>query len=77
MIYTAGVFLINKHNQLLIGHVTNSSNVWSIPKGMMDEGETGILTAKREFLEEANVDLSGVKYWHQLPDRVYKNKKKS
>ena len=77
MIHTCGIFLINRQNKLLIGHVTNSSNVWSIPKGRMEEGETMLLAALREFVEETSVSLSAIKNFHQLPDVVYKNKKKT
>ena len=77
MVHTAGVFIINKNNELLIGHATHSHNIWSIPKGIIDEGETVLLAAKRETLEETGIDLSCVKQWHQLPDRVYKNQKKT
>ena len=32
---------------------------WSIPKGLADEGEDLLAAAKREFLEEAGMQLSG------------------
>ena len=32
---------------------------WSIPKGEMDEGEDAEVTARREFMEETGVSLSG------------------
>ena len=33
---------------------------WSIPKGEMDEGEDAEVAARREFMEETGVDLSGL-----------------
>lgn len=32
---------------------------WSIPKGEMEEGEDAAVTARREFLEETGVAISG------------------
>lgn len=56
---TCGVFLIcNK--KLLIGHVTNTQNDWSIPKGLMDPGETELQSALRELKEETNIDASSI-----------------
>src|SRR5687768_14174723 len=55
---TCGVFLIC-NDKLLIGHVTNS-NDWSIPKGLMDPGETELESAIRELKEETNIDSSNI-----------------
>jgi predicted NUDIX family NTP pyrophosphohydrolase len=33
---------------------------WSIPKGEMDEGEVAEIAARREFMEETGVALSGL-----------------
>jgi predicted NUDIX family NTP pyrophosphohydrolase len=33
---------------------------WSIPKGELDEGEDAEVAARREFMEETGVDLSGL-----------------
>ncbi len=71
MISTCGIFLISLDNLILIGHPTNGTK-WSIPKGELDEGETTLECAIREFKEEANIflsrhqinDLSNVKYSH-------------
>lgn len=54
---TCGIFLFDKNGYLLIGKPTGG-NVWSIPKGLMDEGETYQQTAIREFKEESNIDLN-------------------
>lgn len=58
MDYTAGFFLFNEKNEVLIVHPTNAPlNTWSIPKGLVDEGETPYDAAKRELKEETNIDL--------------------
>jgi len=54
---TCGVFLVC-NNKLLIGHVTNTENDWSIPKGLIDPGETELEAALRELKEETNIDSS-------------------
>lgn len=55
---TCGIYLINNKNQILLVHPINApKNMWSIPKGVMDEGETYIETALRELFEETNVKL--------------------
>jgi len=33
---------------------------WSIPKGEMDDGEDATIAARREFLEETDIAISGV-----------------
>lgn len=60
---SCGVYLINSDNRLLIGHPTkHGPNTWSIPKGRMDEGETKQFeVAKRELLEETNIDINQLK----------------
>jgi 8-oxo-dGTP pyrophosphatase MutT (NUDIX family) len=57
---SCGIYLINSDNKLLIGHPTkHKPNVWSIPKGRIDEGESNHFEiAKRELLEETNIDLN-------------------
>lgn len=55
---TCGIFFINCKNQLLIGHPTSANaNTFSIPKGIMDDGETPLQAALREFKEETSIDL--------------------
>ncbi len=58
-------FLIESGGLYLIGHSTQGkSNVdvihdekWTIPKGIMNDGETEIETAVRETLEETGINL--------------------
>jgi len=76
---TCGVFIFDKNGLLLIGHPTGhtpTGNVWSIPKGEMDEGETTLETAVRETKEEANLDLEP-KDLVYVGKEVYKSGKKT
>jgi putative (di)nucleoside polyphosphate hydrolase len=55
---TCGIYLINNKNQILLVHPINApKNMWSIPKGIMNKGETYMETALRELFEETNVKL--------------------
>ena len=55
--YTCGIFLMNKAGQVLICHVTNSNGIWSIPKGLVDDGEDHQSAAIRELFEETSIKL--------------------
>lgn len=80
MIYTAGIFLFNSKDEILLVHPTNAPHkTWSIPKGLVDENETVVEAAKRELLEETNVNLDTLKpvyFWHG-ENVLYKTKKKT
>ena len=76
-VIAAGIFLVNKDNQLLICHPTNHNpNFWSIPKGKVEKGETLIDAAIRETHEETNIDLSKAIGLKELEGVNYKSKKK-
>ncbi len=51
---SCGILIINKKNEVLLCHVTNT-NHWDIPKGMQDTGESTLEAAKRELLEETGL----------------------
>lgn len=55
---SAGIFLI-VDDKILLGHPTNSSwkYTYSIPKGLVDEGENIQTAAIRECKEEVGIDL--------------------
>lgn len=55
---TCGIFLFDGEDNILICRVTNSKNLWSIPKGLVDENETFIDTALRELKEETSIILN-------------------
>lgn len=57
---TAGIFIFDETNKLLICRATNSNN-FSIPKGHVDEGETVLKAALRETVEETSLDLKELK----------------
>jgi predicted NUDIX family NTP pyrophosphohydrolase len=78
IVKTAGIFLINKENKLLVAHPTNHPvNFWSITKGRRDEGEDSLTCALRETYEESNIDLRGetIKYY-KLKKRKFHDKPK-
>jgi 8-oxo-dGTP pyrophosphatase MutT (NUDIX family) len=77
---SAGIFLFNKENKFLVEHPTNHDpNFWSIPKGMVDEGEDLFDAAKRETLEETALDIDTIDYTliGELPFILFKTKKKA
>lgn len=55
---SCGVIIFNKKRQVLLGHTTFKSH-WSIPKGVIEKGETEKACALREVKEETNFDLTG------------------
>lgn len=63
----AGIVLYKKENgelKVLIAHMggplwVNKPNAWSIPKGQIDDGESVLEAAKREFAEEVGVEVDG------------------
>ena len=75
---TAGIFLINKKGQILIGHPTNHPKwFWSIPKGEFVEKNDPFEEALRELEEETNIKINKDIKYHTLSPTVYKSKKKT
>ena len=80
MKYTAGAFIFDKNDNMLIVHATNSPwNQWSIPKGVVDKGESRIEACLRELKEETNLKLRAkdIIYRVELPEVRYINGKKT
>lgn len=74
---TSGIFLINKNNELLIGHPTHHpEKFWSIPKGEFEYPSNPFQEALRELNEETNVLLSSNLKYHTLDPKIYKSNKK-
>lgn len=74
---TAGIFLLNKNMDVLIGHPTNHpENFWSIPKGEFTHPDDPFKEALRELEEETNIFLEGKIKHHKLNPKVYKSNKK-
>jgi len=58
MNYRLGVMIIvRKSNKVLVARKVNTDE-WQLPAGGRDSGETVLTTARRELLEELNIDLS-------------------
>lgn len=57
---SCGIYLFNNQNKMLVGHPTGfKPNVWAIPKGRVNAGETDHLdVAKRELLEETGININ-------------------
>lgn len=77
---TCGIFLYQPLiKKFLICHATKARwNQWSIPKGIMDEGENEYTAAKRELYEETGIDPEELDLLHveALPPVTYKKSKK-
>lgn len=76
---TCGFILYNKEeNTILIGHVTNTKAMWTIPKGKQETGETPLIAALRETAEEANVSKEFIDSCevHTLAPQRYGSKRK-
>jgi predicted NUDIX family NTP pyrophosphohydrolase len=65
---SAGVLLFRRHSagvEVMLVHpggpfwVKKDAGAWSIPKGLVDEGEDLLEAAKREFLEETGMTVDG------------------
>lgn len=77
-VLAAGIFLVNKDNELLICHPTNHPiTFWSIPKGKVEDGEEIIDAAIRETYEECNVNLTNANSLITLGIVTYTHKKKA
>lgn len=72
--YTAGIFIINNKNEILLTHATNSAiKYWGIPKGLADVGETHLAAAIREVEEETGIKFTNPNKVHFLGNMKYKN----
>ena len=78
MKYTAGIFIFNEHNKLLICHASGARwNQWSIPKGIVEDNEQPIDAAIRETFEETGLKLTEKNDLIELPPIEYLSKKKT
>tara|TARA_R110000796_G_scaffold250514_1_gene379584 strand:- start:5452 stop:5916 length:465 start_codon:yes stop_codon:yes gene_type:complete len=77
---TNGAFIIDSLGKILVTHATGHTlAVWSVPKGLYEEGERSKEAAIRETLEETNLDLSlyeNVTFYKELGIEGYINKNK-
>ncbi|MCQ6557231.1 NUDIX hydrolase [Paenibacillus mendelii] len=51
----SGIIIIDKHNRVLLVHQTYGIKSWSIPGGMVEDGESVWDAAARELKEETNI----------------------
>ena len=71
MKYTCGIFLRNIVGEILICHATNSNGIWSIPKGLVDDGEDYESAAIRELFEETSIKLEDLDISEIRPLGIY------
>ena len=81
MIITGGTYLYSVSLQkLLVCHPTHSRwNNWSIPKGVMEDGEDVFSVCVRELNEETGIDITTINVLskHRLPARKYQKQEKT
>lgn len=78
-VIAAGIFIARNNGKVLICHPTNHQpDVWSIPKGKVEDGETLLEGALRETFEETNIYLGSNDNFivYNLPPKTYRHKKK-
>jgi len=77
---TCGFFIINDKEEILLCHPTNSPhNTFSIPKGLINDGESELEAACRETLEETGIDLLSlglINNYGYIGRSIYKHGKK-
>jgi 8-oxo-dGTP pyrophosphatase MutT (NUDIX family) len=77
---TCGIYLYNINSKkFLLCHATRSkANLWSIPKGILDENETIEEAAFRELFEETGImkDEMKLMFMQSLPPVKYKKQNK-
>jgi len=76
---TCGIFGLDSENKLLMCHATNSGQypgIWSIPKGLPENGESFVAAASRELMEETGIEVHPDDLL-QLPKKLYKTKEKT
>jgi putative (di)nucleoside polyphosphate hydrolase len=74
---TCGSFIIDVNNNILLCRTTGTPNDWTVPKGLLEDGETPSKAAKRELLEETGIDI--MMYPHTMTElgiAPYNHKKK-
>lgn len=81
MIVTCGTYLYSSIlKKFLVCHPTRTRwNNWSIPKGLMEKGETTYDVCVRELNEETGIDINKINVLakHSLPTRAYQKQAKS
>jgi predicted NUDIX family NTP pyrophosphohydrolase len=82
-VHSAGILLfraLSGVTEVLLVHpggpyfAKRDEGVWSIPKGLLEEGEEGLATAKREFKEELGMEVSAKDFLPLKPIKQKGNK---
>ncbi len=73
---SCGFYLVDKRTGLLlIGHITNTPNSFSIPKGLKDLGESDWDAAVRELREETSIEYHNLNVIYQYEFDLVKYEK--
>ena len=73
---TCGVFILDANDRLLACHPTNAPRtIWSIPKGLPNEGEDPRAAALRELMEETGLEVDSSALLELPPVRYKSNRK--
>ncbi|URJ51000.1 NUDIX domain-containing protein [Paenibacillus polymyxa] len=72
----SGIIIIDEHNRVLLVHQTYGKKQWSVPGGVVEEGESVWDGARRELKEEVNIevnkmDLSGIYFMSHRNGYIY------
>lgn len=74
-----GMVVINKHKEIFVGkRIDNNSDIWQMPQGGVDAGETEEEAMFRELKEETGIDQAKIvsrstgHYYYNLPYHLQK-----
>jgi 8-oxo-dGTP pyrophosphatase MutT (NUDIX family) len=72
----AGVAILNEYNEILLVHQTYGKKHWSMPGGVVENGESAWAAAARECKEEINIEvqeieLSGIYFMSHRNGYIY------
>jgi 8-oxo-dGTP diphosphatase len=57
----AGAFIFSKDNKILLGKTNVYADLWVVPGGGIEKGETELQALRREILEEVGIDINEAK----------------
>lgn len=72
----SGIAIIDEHNRVLLVHQNYKDKHWSLPGGIVEDGESVWEAARRELKEEVNIEvgeieLSGMYYMSHRNGYIY------
>ena len=65
-----GAFILNDKNELLLFKCTKWKNLYSVPGGHVEYGETIEQAVKREIKEETNIDINFIEVFN-VQDNIF------